>query len=624
MRKTLRTCEAKGRKALNILITLSFMAIGTVLSGCTSISESSSDPRYHDFKVDCHGLGSSVDDLGNVHTVWMEEVREYGKNHTKVYYSKTSMDGGIIVRPRLLLTGDPLGKNFDIPQCSVEADSKGGAHIVFGLNGDLHYAKVDDLGDVGWPRQITGGYDRSIDPDMAVDSMDRAHIVWTDWRYGESTILYLRMDPLGRPDSEVKLVGPGGSYNPSVVIDRWDSLYIAFYSEYGIYITHWWLFFWIEYAAIEVSHIVLLKSDLDLENPVLLDTGIRDFDWDTLEIMGLGEGPEGGVYLYWTSYDAMSYRWITPEVSLDRGLFVKNETFVNDANGGAVLEYTNYSYILDHRLVVEICKDEFLPKEGEILFSFDNGPYAALGRYSLPAMVRGNVSKRFTFDISDRVAGDGLLTVSLRDLGRTGPARIAGAEIIREVRLRKGEWQDPHAIHGTMVLRPSVANDRFGNLIVAWYQKEGDTRVLYTTVDSTGNQVNKGITVFSSPEEVRDVSVSASEWGEVSVVWTSRSKDDNYLRHAVFDRMGNSVVDPYPVSRNHREWETIDDLGGPWGLFFIIASPVAGIIITVTLGVILLKRRARKKALNAMVIDYSIPAPQELVTFEVIARRRIR
>ncbi|MGA1793639.1 MAG: hypothetical protein ACMUHM_06790 [Thermoplasmatota archaeon] len=624
MRKTLRTCEAKGRKAVNILITLSFMAIGTALSGCTSISESSSDPRYHDFKMDCHGLGSSVDDLGNVHAVWMEEVREYGKNYTKVYYSKTSMDGGIIVRPRLLLTGDPLGKNFDIPQCSVEADSKGGAHVVFGLNGDLHYTKIDSQGVVGRPRQITGGYDRSIDPDMAVDSTDRAHIVWTDWRYGESTILYLRMDASGWPDSEVKVIGPEGSYNPSVVIDRWDSLYIAFYNEYGIYISQWWLFFWIEYPAIEVSNIILLKSDLELENPVLLDTGIRDFDWDTLEIMGLGEGPEGGVYLYWTSYDAMRYRWITPEVSLDRELFVKNETFERNGSGDLFLEYTNYSQILDHRLIVEIYKDEVLPKEGEILFSFDNGPFLTLGKYSLPAMVRGNVSKRFTFDISDHVVSDGSLTVSLRDLGRTGPAEIAHAEIVREVRLRKGKWQDPHPIRGTMVLRPAVANDRFGNLIVAWYQKEGHTRVVYTTVDSDGDQKDRGITVYSSPEEVRDVSVSANEWGEVSVLWTSRSDEDNYLRHAVFDQMGNSVVDPYPVSKNQREWETLDDLGGPWGLFFIIASPVAGIIFTVTLGVILLKRRSRRRALNALVVDYTMPAQEEFVTFEVIARKRVR
>jgi hypothetical protein len=245
-----------------------------------------------------------------------------------------------------------------------------------------------------------------------------------------------------------------------------------------------------------------------------------------------------------------------------------------------------------------------------------------LGEYSLPPQVLGKVSREFEFDVSDMVTGNGMVSLKLRDLGRMGIAKIDHAEFKRQVRLMDGDWQPVNPIPGTMVLRPSVETDKFGNMIIAWYMKEDHDRIVFSTVDNQCQLKQSEITVFSSDEEIKDISICTNEWGEVNILWTSRSDEKNYLRHAVYDQGGSVIVDPYPVSNNQREWDKIDDLGGPMGLFFIIATPVAITASIITFGIFMWIKRARRKAAIDIVLDYtSLPHPEEEVIFEVISRK---
>jgi len=172
----------------------------------------------------------AIDTAGRVHIVWTDD--RSGNN--ELYYSLLSADGTTLIDDTQL-TFDP--DNTRRPAIGV--DSQGRAHIVFqdrrGLATEIFYTLIDPGLDDQDGSPATDGAIALVDdlllstddgrssnhPRIAIDGLDRAHIVWSDERDGE--VNYAQMSGSGSVLIAETPVFTGGTWRfrtlPVVAVD---------------------------------------------------------------------------------------------------------------------------------------------------------------------------------------------------------------------------------------------------------------------------------------------------------------------------------------------------------------------------------------------------------------------
>ena len=129
-----------------------------------------------------------VDSSGYLHAVWYDHT----PGNNEIYYKK-STNGGASWSPNQRLTYTS-GSSYD-PDIAV--DSLGGVHVVWydytPGNGEIYYRGSTDGGTSWSPSQrLTWTPVATELPAIAVDGVDRIHLIWDDYTPGKSDLYYKR------------------------------------------------------------------------------------------------------------------------------------------------------------------------------------------------------------------------------------------------------------------------------------------------------------------------------------------------------------------------------------------------------------------------------------------------
>jgi hypothetical protein len=199
-------------------------------------------------KPDMHSR-VAVDSDDHMHLAWM---RQKPDDHWEVYYAELDSDGQLISGPIQISDVDATTSAYP----AIALDSADDAHVVW-IDGrsedsdEIYYSKVDDgqdatrpdyrvsdlLADSGrliMPPTDIGGSNSEIEhPDIAVDSDDYVHVVWSDHRLNSWRVFYQKQPNVSQPnpvidDTRISANLQGGeTYAPAMAIDGVDNVHIA-------------------------------------------------------------------------------------------------------------------------------------------------------------------------------------------------------------------------------------------------------------------------------------------------------------------------------------------------------------------------------------------------------------
>ena len=170
----------------------------------------------------------AIDSSGYLHAVWYDKFGNSG-----IYY-KRSTDGGDSWSPNKRLTWT-LNDSLD-PDIAV--DSLGGVHVVWSDyspgNPEIYYRGSTDGGTSWLPSQrLTWTTAASELPAIAVDGVDRIHVVWDDWTPGNTDIYYRRSVTGGASWTATQRLtwNPGFSISPTMACSPAGHLHVVWYDD---------------------------------------------------------------------------------------------------------------------------------------------------------------------------------------------------------------------------------------------------------------------------------------------------------------------------------------------------------------------------------------------------------
>ena len=200
---------------------------------CKPSKDWSEDIRITNDPADSINPKIAVDSKNNIHIVW-EDNRDgsYG-----IYYTKIDNKGNKLVEDKKIV---PLSFSdyfelsaYDPP--SIAIDSNGNIHLSFidyidSAIYEVLYLKLDNTGNVLSSVKrgdSTATLKRS--PDIAVDSQNNVHIVWEDYRSGNSEAYYVKLGSTGYKLVDNKRLSTGASPSgyPCIATDSNNNAHVA-------------------------------------------------------------------------------------------------------------------------------------------------------------------------------------------------------------------------------------------------------------------------------------------------------------------------------------------------------------------------------------------------------------
>ena len=174
----------------------------------------------------------AVDSSGSIHIVWSDDM----PGNKEIYYKK-STDGGATWTTSKRLTWDSA--NSSAP--CVAVDPSDNLHVAWmdgriSLYYDTLYYKKSTDGGATWSanKRLTWGETQAGLPKIAVDASGGLHVVWGNHDYPESNEIYHRKSTDGGASwtaSQNISQTSWDSHNPAVAVDNLDRLHVVWQEE---------------------------------------------------------------------------------------------------------------------------------------------------------------------------------------------------------------------------------------------------------------------------------------------------------------------------------------------------------------------------------------------------------
>jgi hypothetical protein len=166
-----------------------------------------------------------VDSSNTLHVVWHDNT----PGNSEVFY-KRSTDGGGTWSGASRLSWNSGGSYF--PAIAVDSSNK--AYVVWSdwtpSNPEIFW-KMSTDGGVSWSgsKRLTSNSAEASNPEIAVDSNNNTHVFWQDGALGLFEIYYKKSTDGGVTWSGVKRLtwNPGGSYHPTIGLDSSDTIHMV-------------------------------------------------------------------------------------------------------------------------------------------------------------------------------------------------------------------------------------------------------------------------------------------------------------------------------------------------------------------------------------------------------------
>jgi len=167
----------------------------------------------------------AVDSSGGVHLVWSDTT----PGDSEIYYKQSTDGGGTWATSQRLTFSSGSSGNPDIA-----VDSTGKLHVVWEDkapgNSEIYYKRSPD-GGATWStsKRLTWNEGTSWSPAVAVDSSDSVHAVWSESTPGNFEIYYKKSTDGGATWSTSKNLSStsGNSFSPAIAVDSSDRIHVA-------------------------------------------------------------------------------------------------------------------------------------------------------------------------------------------------------------------------------------------------------------------------------------------------------------------------------------------------------------------------------------------------------------
>ncbi|MFW9852628.1 MAG: hypothetical protein ACFFDS_06780 [Candidatus Thorarchaeota archaeon] len=185
----------------------------------------------------------SIDSSDNIHVIWCDNTDILGAGGDDDLFYKLWNETKQAWSTTYLVTPESNQHSY-IPKQAI--DSEGNIHVVWydqtdylssGIDQDIFYKYLDASTKTWQPAEVLSymSTDISYDPDIAVDSLDNIHIVWSDESQfdgskTDSDIFYVIYDKVASNwtvPEVISDVGDHTSYFPSIDIDLEDNVYVS-------------------------------------------------------------------------------------------------------------------------------------------------------------------------------------------------------------------------------------------------------------------------------------------------------------------------------------------------------------------------------------------------------------
>ncbi len=165
-----------------------------------------------------------TDSQGDVHVAWVD-LRD---SNWDLYYTKLDNNGNTLIDDTRITTADNVSANP-----AIAIDSVDNIHLAWyygrDRNAEIYYKKLDNAGNVILDDvRVSSDRKRSYWPAIAIDSTNSANIAWYDNRDGNFEIYFSKVDQLGNIAVEnTRLTSDANiSYVPSLGVDSYDKLHL--------------------------------------------------------------------------------------------------------------------------------------------------------------------------------------------------------------------------------------------------------------------------------------------------------------------------------------------------------------------------------------------------------------
>ena len=534
------------------------------LSGCITPDL---NPRHHRFEYDTESVNIALDAQNNLHIVW----QEISNDEIILYYTKLDNEGNDLINDRKLYSVERRRNHYKDPDIATDLNDY--VHIVFEINNNILYTKLDNNGNqVIEPFQLTNN-NCSTDGNIVIDSDNNLHVVWTDWRSGNAYIYYSKLSNLGNKLINEKRFGQKNSYDPSIIIDSKENIFVCWYFEWleeGI---------WGTTGHRQICYIKMNKNG-EIFKITKLDFLGDEYKQSSVE-MGINSKAQIGIV--WTSNDELKYFPIDnlPKDNPNELLINKEFQLENDMLYSVDLN----DFKFNHRYFLEInlTKEELGRSSGDIMINKNESEYKKIGSWSFGVRANPNILT-LEYGVTNHITSKGKYRVKLtKESGITNP-EIRNISLFSKLKNTK-EKQD-YILSSRVVIEPVIGVDPEDDNNFVWYDSIGrNSDIYYLKSDYYGNKIIDKKQLTNAYGKSYDPAIIIDSIGYLYIVWLDDRTGEDVVFYMKLDKYGNKIIKDKQISdfrvddSSIIESEGIEKTVGFYLLLFLLLFIVISIII---------------------------------------------
>jgi hypothetical protein len=502
------------------------------LTGCTAPDIT---PTNHQFAYDTESVNIAIDKQNNLHLVWQERFND----EISIYYSKLDNFGNDLINDKKIYSMKIPKRIHRDPDIII--DDNDDVHIIFAINNNLYYSKLNNNGEFRIrPIQLTVN-NCSTDGDILIDSNNDVHIVWTDWRSGRAQIYYTKLSNFGEILIEENSISQNNSYDPSIIIDSQEKIYICWYFEWlneGI---------WDSSRHIQLSYIEMNKNGEILKHTNLDILG-DNYKQSSVE-MCINSKDQIGIV--WTFDDKLKYFPLETlfEEKIDPQTI--NKEFNMENNDLYHLNLDEFESNQRYLIQIYLTKQNLGRSSGNIYINKNESEYKKLGSWSFGFRKHSDILT-LEYEVTNYIKTNGIYKIKFdKDLGIAYPEIqiIRIISIPQPIKHKSGIILSPE-----VVIEPAIEVDSGDNNIFVWYNGIGHESDLYCLKsDYYGNIIINKSQLTSTPGKSYDPALKTDARGNIHIVWLDDLTGENAVYYMKINGNCKNIVHEKKISDNRYE-----------------------------------------------------------------------